>query len=116
LAHGDAEAVDEEQFLIVGDAVDDRHPGELPAGQGRSNRLGEHRAVDDARDLDAEVADQVADRHAAQARRGLVRAADLRGERLAVGLGRSQRPLGQRERAALHDRPLEEPAGAVRTS
>ena len=38
-----------------------------PRGQRRSDRLGEHRAVDDAGDLDAEVADQVADRHAAQA-------------------------------------------------
>ena len=114
LAHGDAEAGDEEQFLVVGDAVDDRHPGELPAGQGRSDRLGEHRAVHDAGNLDAEFADQVADWHVAQARRALVRAADGRGERLARGLGRGQRLLVQGERTALHDGPLEEPAGAGR--
>ena len=56
----------------------------------------------------------VVDRHAAQARRGLVRAADLVGERLAEGLGVGERLLVQRERAALDDRPLEEPARAVR--
>src|SRR6185369_14635526 len=112
---GDAEAGDEEQFLVVGDAVDDRHPGELAAGQRRPDRLGEHRSVDDAGNLDAELADQVADRHAAQARRGLVRAADGRGELLAGHLGRRQRPLVQGERTALHDRLLEESAGAGRT-
>ena len=60
------------------------------------------------------LADQVADRHAAQARRALVRAADGGGERLARRLGRGQRLLVQRERAALHDGPLEQPASAGR--
>ena len=50
----------------------------------------------------------------AQAPRGLVRAADLGGERLAEGLGVGERLLVQRERAALHDRPLEEAAGTAR--
>jgi hypothetical protein len=98
----------------MGDAVEDRHPGELPVGDRRPDRLGEHRAVDDARDLDAEVVHQVADWQIAQALRGLVRAADGGGELLAGGLGHSQRLLGQREGSALHDRPLEQPAGAGR--
>ena len=46
--------------------------------------------------------------------RRLVRAARLVGERLAGGLGVGERLLGQRERAALHDRPLEQPARAAR--
>jgi hypothetical protein len=39
---------------------------------------------------------------------------DRQGERHAGGLGRGQRLLGQGERAALHDGPLEEPVGAGR--
>jgi hypothetical protein len=114
LTYGDADEVDEEQFLVVGDAVDYRHPGELSAGQGRSDRLGQHRAVHDAGDLDDGGADQGADWQATQAGRGLVRTAGGGGECLAGGLGRGERLLGQGERAALYDGPLEEPAGAGR--
>ena len=50
----------------------------------------------------------------AQARRGLIRAPDRGREALAEGLGGGEGQLRQREGAALHDRPLEEPSGTAR--
>ena len=64
------------------------HPGELPVGQRGPDRLGQHRAIDDARNLDAEVVNQLAERHAAQARSSLVGAAHVLGQFLAGDLGR----------------------------
>ena len=114
-AHGHAEDGDEEALLVVVDAVEDRHVGEAPGGERRPDRLRKDLAVDDARDCSArEVADEVRDGQAAEARGGLVRATRLGGEGLPGRFGVGARLLVERERAALHDRPLEEPARAGR--
>ena len=49
-AHGQPKPGDEDQLLVVVDAVEDRHAGELPGGQRRPDRLRQDLAVDDARD------------------------------------------------------------------
>ena len=95
-------------------AVEDRHTGEPPAGQRRPDRLGQDLAIDDAWDVNAVlVGEQRRHRQLAQALARLVRAAGLDRERLAGRLGVSQRLLVERERAALDDRPLEQPSRAA---
>ena len=100
LADGQADG-DEEPLLLVVGAVEDRHAGEPPGGQRGPDRLGEDLAVDDAGDLDEVGAHQVGDGQAAQAGRGLVRAARLGGEGLAGGLGGGEGLLVEREGPAL---------------
>ena len=87
---------------FVVDPVEDRDPGEAAGGEGGADRLREHLAVDDARDARRrEASTRSSTGHAAQTRRGLVRATRLCGERLAGRLGVGERLLVQGERAAL---------------
>jgi hypothetical protein len=105
---------DEPPLFVMAGPVEDRHAGESPGGQRRPDRLFEHLAVDDARDRGGrEVAHQVRDRKAAQAAGGLVGAARLGREGLALGLGGGEGLLRQRKGSALYDRPVEEPAGTA---
>ena len=89
LADGQADA-DEDPLLFMVGAVEHRHPGEPPGGQRGPDRLGEDLAVDDAGDDDVVGVHQGGDGQAAQAGRGLVRAARLGCEGLAGRLGRSE--------------------------
>ena len=105
---------DEDELLVVVAAVEDRHASEAAGGECGADRLGEDLAVDDARDGEGrEVVHQCVDGQVAQALGGLIRTADAGREGLTEGLGVGQRLLGQRERAALHDRPLEQTPGAL---
>jgi len=83
----------------------------LAGPEGGADRLREDCAVDDAGDRRAgEVGDQLVDGQGTQTLRALVRAAGLRGERLARRLSGRQLLLVEGEGAALDDRSLEEPS------
>src|SRR4029079_15145341 len=103
------EAGDEEELLVVVEAVEYRYVREAPGGERRPDRLRQDLTVDDARDRSArELVEEDIDRQVTQTRRGLVRAARAGRERHTEGFGIGARHLVQCERAALDDRPLEE--------
>jgi hypothetical protein len=59
-------AGDEDQLLVVGDAVEDRHPREVAVGERVTDRLGQDFSIHDAWDRCAgEVVDERLYRHVA---------------------------------------------------